>query len=610
MTNKEIILGINWEQNSTAALMINGEIVSCVSEERFSRVKNDERYPKKAIDWILYENNIKKKDITQVCSASKAWAPSYSLVRQYTKFSIKDHIKEQNEIWFNRIYKNKKVSHLKVFKKKIDVNQYPGKKFWKKIIKKVARTTDHASNKNITKFGQKIRSAIIKKHLGVSDKKIKFIDHSTAHAAYAFFSKRKKRSSLVITLDAFGDFINYTASKFVINKNQIIYKRFSKGSNFIIGRLYRYVTLILGLKPNEHEYKVMGLAPYCKKEYYTSVEKIFKSFQDVKGLHFRYKKKPKDLYFDVKKQLDGHRFDAISGGLQAFSEYLIVKWIKNCIKKSKIKNICFAGGVAMNVKANLLISSIEKNLNLFVPPSPDDSSQGMGACYAFYLLNKKNLKILKPLKNAYMGPKPENSKTILKKINLNKVKKVKIIKNNLNKTAAEMLANDKILGRFSGAAEFGARALGNRSILSSPINNSIKIKINEKIKNRDFWMPFAASVTEKYAKKYFILNSDIESYNYMTNCTQTTNLGKSKIKAAIHPYDERCRPHIISKNQNPDYEKLIEQFGKITGVYALLNTSFNLHGCPIVNTINEAIKIFKKSNLDGLLLEKYLILKN
>ena len=327
-------------------------------------------------------------------------------------------------------------------------------------------------------------------------------------------------------------------------------------------------------------------------------------------MHFRYKKKPKDLYFDVKKQLDGHRFDAISGGLQAFSEYLIVKWIKNCIKKSKIKNICFAGGVAMNVKANLLISSIEKNLNLFVPPSPDDSSQAMGACYAFYLLNKKNLKILKPLKNAYMGPKPENSKIVLKKINLNKVKKVKIIKNNLNKTAAEMLANDKILGRFSGAAEFGARALGNRSILSSPSNNSIKIKINEKIKNRDFWMPFAASVTEKYAKKYFILNSDIESYNYMTNCTETTNLGKSKIKAAIHPYDQTCRPHIISKNQNPDYEKLIEQFGRITGVYALLNTSFNLHGCPIVNTINEAIEIFKKSNLDGLLLEKYLILKN
>ena len=106
--NKEIILGINWEQNSTAALMINGEIVSCVSEERFSRVKNDERYPKKAIDWILYENNIKKKDITQVCSASKAWAPSYSLVRQYTKFSIKDHIKEQNEILCGNFNFNKK----------------------------------------------------------------------------------------------------------------------------------------------------------------------------------------------------------------------------------------------------------------------------------------------------------------------------------------------------------------------------------------------------------------------------------------------------------------------------------------------------------------------
>ena len=220
------------------------------------------------------------------------------MTRHYTKFSIKDYIKEQNEIWFNRIYKNKKVSHLKVFKKKIDINQYPGKKFWKKIIKKVAGTTDHSSNKNIIKFGQKIRSTIIKKHLGVSDKKIKFIDHSTGHAAYAFFSKRKKRSSLVITLDAFGDFINYTASKFLINKNQIIYKRFSKGSNSIIGRLYRYVTLILGLKPNEHEYKVMGLAPYAKEDYSLNVyKKVFKDILTVKNCRIVHKKKTKRFIF-------------------------------------------------------------------------------------------------------------------------------------------------------------------------------------------------------------------------------------------------------------------------------------------------------------------------
>ena len=180
---------------------------------------------------------------------------------------------------------------------------------------------------------------------------------------------------------------------------------------------------------------------------------------------------------------------------------------------------------------------------------------------------------------------------------------------NINFETAKQLSKQKIIGRFCGKAEFGARALGNRSILSSPEKNSIKIKINEKVKNRDFWMPFAASIPERYAKKYFLLNSEIESYNYMTNCLNTTPLGKKKLRAALHPYDETCRPHIISKNQNKDYEDLIDKFGKITGVYALLNTSFNLHGYPIVNTAYEAIEIFEKSNLDGLLFEKLLILK-
>ena len=146
---KEIVIGINWEQNSTAALMINGRIISCVSEERFSRVKNDERYPKKAIEWILKKNKINKKEIHKVCLISKAWSPSYSLMRHYTNFSINDYIDEQKKIWFERIYKKKKISQIKTFKNKIDFFQYPGVKYWKKIYKKLINKTDHTSNKEI-----------------------------------------------------------------------------------------------------------------------------------------------------------------------------------------------------------------------------------------------------------------------------------------------------------------------------------------------------------------------------------------------------------------------------------------------------------------------------
>ena len=185
------MIGINWEQNSTAALMIDGQILACVSEERFTRVKNDERYPKKAIDWLISEFDIKKKDISKVCVISDVWAPGYTLTRHYTQFSINDYIKEQKDVWYQRIYNKKKVSQVNVFKNKIDLNQYPGKKFWIKILNETKKQIDHVSNQKIIEVGKKIRSDVIKKHLNVPEKKIFFIDHSTGHAAFSYFSRRK-----------------------------------------------------------------------------------------------------------------------------------------------------------------------------------------------------------------------------------------------------------------------------------------------------------------------------------------------------------------------------------------------------------------------------------
>ena len=262
----------------------------------------------------------------------------------------------------------------------------------------------------------------------------------------------------------------------------------------------------------------------------------------------------------------------------------------------------------MNVKTNMLISKINKKVDLYVPACPDDASQAMGACYSEFL--NGNEKIFKDsfINNAYLGPKSSELSKI-KKSELIK-KGYKIIEKDYIKKAAKLLLSNKILGRFCGNAEFGARALGNRSILANPSNFEVKNKINDKIKSRDFWMPFAASVPEKYAKKYFSLDNSLESYKYMTNCVNTTEVGRDKLAAAIHPYDKTCRPHIIKKDDNNDYEKLILEFGKISNTYALLNTSFNLHGYPIINSLAQAIDILKKSNLDGLILSNCLIFKN
>ena len=365
------------------------------------------------------------------------------------------------------------------------------------------------------------------------------------------------------------------------------------------------------MKPNEHEYKVMGLAPYCKPEYFKDILSIFKKFQKVKGLKFEDSNRPKDLYFSIKKLIDTKRFDAIAGALQKYTEELVAEWVFNCIKKTKIKNVCLAGGVAMNVKANLILSKLNNIDNIYVPASPDDASQAMGACYASYVeyFNKNNETVIKPthLKNAYLGydvnlEKVENKLKNLKNKNF-------IVKNkNINTIAAKLINSGKIVGRVCGKAEFGARALGNRSILANPKYPEVKKIINEKVKNRDVWMPFAASVLEKYAKKYFFIKSS-DSYKYMTNCVETTKLGKKLLNSALHPYDGTCRPQILKKGNNPDYEDLIDKFGKKSGVYALLNTSFNIHGQPISNTIDDALKVFFKTDLDALILPGHIIIK-
>ncbi len=603
---KNILLGINWEQNSTAALMIDGEIIGCSSEERFSKVKNDERYPKKAIDWLLKTYNVKPGKIDNVCFISTAWAPNYILTRHYTNMSIDEYIEEQDKIWHPKLYGNKKkISQLKIFKHKLDLKQFPGEKFWKEKIKYYISKDDHSSNKKNLDNGRSIREEVIKIHLNISSNKIKFIDHSSGHLFYSFFSSKKNKKTLAISLDAFGDFINYNAAIFKKKKNGLFYKNIIKGSNFIVARLYRYVTLILGLKPNEHEYKVMGMAPYAKEKYFLDIEKKFFKLQDVKNIKFINKSKYKDLYFHVKKILNGKRFDSICGGLQSYSEKLINKWVINILKKNKVKDLCISGGVALNVKNNLMLSKIKGIKNVFVPPSPDDSSQAMGACYYFY---SKKINNPKPLSSAYLGYEitEKNVKKELSKVNKSKFR---IIKSNINQHASKLLSQNKIIARCCGKAEFGARALGNRSILANPQNINIKKIINEKIKSRDFWMPFATSVIEPYAKKYFDLNGNTENYFYMTNCTATKKEYIDKLAASIHPYDNTCRPHVVTKNINFNYYNLIHNFGKITKTYALLNTSFNLHGYPIVNDEKDALNIFFKTNLDALILGDYLIVK-
>lgn len=618
------VIGINWEQNSTAALFRDGQLLGCLSEERISRVKNDERYPRHAIDYLLKEYNVAVGDIEAVAFVSDAWAPGYILTRHYTTFSIEDYITEQKRIWYPRIFENNtSVSQLDVFENKLDIEQFPGPAFWKQVIDDYRGGSGHASDVEQIAKGKEVRREVVSRHLNLPKEKVLFFDHSFCHAAYAFYSScNDEKPRLVLTLDAFGDFVNYSARVMqrvragdgsVIVKENLV----ASDGNFIIGRLYRYVTLILGLKPNEHEYKVMGLAPYCKARYFEKLLKKFRRFQKVSGCKFEDLEKPRDTYFSIKELVDGERFDAISGALQAYTEELVVEWVKNCVTETGVHDVCIAGGVAMNVKANMLVSNVPAVNSLSVPPSPDDSSQAMGAGYAYYHLLNKNAERAVPidvLSTPYLGRKPideKGGKRLSEYEALLEKKGYKIERHdNLEARAAQLLASKKVIGRIVGREEFGARALGNRSILADPRDPSIKKVINEKIKDRDFWMPFACSVPGNYADRYLEIGAHRDNYAYMTLCCHSTREGASvSIPASVHPYDETCRPHVLRNGSNPGYEALINEFGKITNTFALLNTSLNLHGLPIASSLDDAIHVLFESDLDALLTEEFLAIK-
>ena len=364
---------------------------------------------------------------------------------------------------------------------------------------------------------------------------------------------------------------------------------------------------------DSHEYKVMGLAPYCKDKYFQDLLNKLHEIQKVDGLNFIYTDKPQDMYFSFKDLYEGERFDTIAGALQAYTESLISTWVSNLVKETGIKDVCFAGGVAMNVKSNMILSKLKNVNSLHIPPSPDDSSQAMGAVYSYlhnnHINQDKNNKSIGKLESAYLGCMPSNKDNISTIESDLKKSGFIIEKDDISLKGAKILANNLVIGRVSGREEFGARALGNRSILANPGNVDIKIKINEKIKDRDFWMPFACSILESVAPDYLELDVPASSYAYMTNCCFSSKKGKDLIPAALHPYDQTCRPHIIIEGSNAGYEQLIKDFSSLTGTSAILNTSLNLHGLPIASSLKDAVHVFIESDLDAIITDTFLAIK-
>jgi carbamoyltransferase len=591
-----IILGINVSHGASASLMINGEIILAFQEERFNKIKNFVGYPKNSIqECIKYVD--KRRLIIDHAAFSTVKNPVFPFKYPLDNyFSIENWLDYYNKDFFSKEKKIKdvikKINYLKRFKK---INQYLN---YSKIHKK-----DYFDNYKIFRDLQK--DYLLNQAKGLI-KNISFLDHHTCHAHYAAYAPNIKENKIgVLTLDSEGDGLNQTF--WILDKKKNKLKKINSSSECDIARIYRFITLILKMKPNEHEYKVMGLAPYAKNNYSEKVfQDVFKDILQVKNCKIVHKKRPKNLFNFLYNKTKGHRFDNIAGAVQMFVEDISSKLIIQIMKKYKVSSFAISGGVSMNIKMNKSLLSISKVKNIYVPPTGTDESLSIGACYYVNKFNNNQY-----LKNIYLGQKLYDTQITKKKIfEILKDKNNYIVKENFtHKNLAKLLYKGKIIGVARDREEFGARALGNRSIIANPSIDGIIQKINEQIKNRDFWMPFALTILNEKHKK-IIKNPKSVDCDFMTLGFDTHSKSYSMIKNGTHPYDKTVRPQILKKEFNRKYHSLLSEFYKVSKIPALLNTSLNLHGLPISSKLEDVLYTFTKSELkhlyinDNILIEK------
>jgi carbamoyltransferase len=442
--------------------------------------------------------------------------------------------------------------------------------------------------------------------LGLPPEKIKTVTHEDCHTFYAYFASQFRGQVLALTAEGIGDYSNGTVSLFSEAGRQEL----ATTRDNHIGHIYQYITLLLGMKPAQHEYKVMGLAPYANAKELEKSYRVFESILKVDGLKIVFDQKPQDLYFHFRDRLEGHRFDGIAGALQKFTETLLSTWTKNCIAATGMERVCLSGGVAQNIKAAKGLMEIPELKDIFICPAAGDTSLPIGACYfgmwEHLLAHNLPLETLKPLDNIYLGPEFSDDE-ISEALATHRVDSTyRVSKGVSPEVIARKLADGKIIARCCGRMEFGLRALGNRSILADPRRPETVRLINDAIKFRDFWMPFTPTILAEREADY-IVNPKGVSSPYMTMAFDSTARAQRELIAALHPADLTARPQVLEERRNPEYFAIIKAFERLTGVGGVLNTSFNLHGDPIVLGPRQALFTFENSAIDALILGDWLI---
>ena len=570
----KVILGINSNHaDSSACIIVNGKIVAAAEEERFNRIKHWAGFPEKSISYCLEDSGIQFKDIEEVAINTNPISNFGPKIFYFLK---------------NYILGKKKLEILKRYKNKFNLKL-----------------------KLIEKFGS-------------NDKiKIKYIDHHLSHISSAFYPSGFE-NCLAISIDGFGDFSSLVVAQCSNQKIKIKKKLLFPNS---LGVFYESMTQLAGFSKYGDEYKLMGLSAYGEPKYYEVLKKncfesenIFKLNLKMYEFHkknysYNFEGAPnqkfllnKNIYKTIDKDenyvLNKKDFAKnIASSAQKIFEEGLFKIINQY--KGKNENLVLSGGCALNSLANgkLIESKIFKNI--FVPFCPGDNGGSIGA--ALYHLKKNYPKIkTEDLQNPYLGKK-YNKNQIKSALDIYKSKiEYQIIDddNELNNLVCKYLMEEKIIGWFQDRMEFGPRALGNRSIISSPIGPNIKNLINSKIKLRENFRPFAPSILEENVSDWF--EKHVTS-NYMSFVSKIKNEKKNLIPAVTH-VDGTGRLQTVNYHQNKKFYNLIKKFYEISNVPILLNTSFNENE-PIVMSPKNALECYLRTEMDFLVINNFLINK-
>ena len=566
------ILGIScYYHDSAACVLKDNKVLAAVGEERFSRKKFDDDFPKQAIDYCMNEAGISPNELECVAFYDKSVLKFERLLDNYIGFAPRG------------------------FGSFVDViPKWLHKRLWVKEE--------------------------IKKHLGGYKGKIIFPEHHLSHAAYAFFTSPFKEAA-ILTVDGVGE---WTTVSFGYAHDTTIKLTHDIRWPHSLGLFYSAFTYYLGFKVNEGEYKLMGLSSYGEPKYYDLIMKELIDVKDDGSLHLNMKyfaftydkvminKKFEELFGCPVRKEDSEtkqiHFD-IGASAQLALEEIMLKIANHIYEKTKQKKLCIAGGVALNGVTNYRILKEGPFDEIFIPPSPGDAGSAIGcAAYAYYsfLKNKRIIETDKDKRisnNVYLGPKYSNDE-IKSFLDSNKISYEKYEREDLLKKTAKLISEKNVVGWFQGRMEWGPRALGNRSILADPREAKMKDILNEKIKHREMFRPFAPSILEEYATEYFDL--EIPS-PYML---LVSKVKKPDIIPAVTHVDGTGRLQTVSKNSNQLYYDLINEFFKLTGVPVIVNTSMNVRGEPIVNTPEQAYSMILKTDMDYLVMGNYLVSRN